>query len=282
MAAKQAENFWAGKKVLVTGGASFIGSHLVDRLVECGAHVRVVDDLTSGRLENLAAHLNDGQVEFRQADLREPGVARQAVEGVLDGQVARGEVRRAHEQGRRAEGAPFLAVRRGQARGGEMADHRALPVLADQVDEGLVDRDLLVPHALGDEDAERLGPVGRRRGDRDRRADRPEQVPAFPRRGRARQEEEVRHRDVVAAGGADDREAERVRPHRQRHEERAGAHRHRRSIERARAEGVGDGDRGEQRDARPRRGDDRPPPHAGRVPAGAPRASARSGSTRRS
>jgi nucleoside-diphosphate-sugar epimerase len=82
LAAKQAENFWAGKKVLVTGGASFIGSHLVDRLVECGAHVRVVDDLTSGRLENLAAHLNNGQVEFRQADLREPGVARQAIEGV--------------------------------------------------------------------------------------------------------------------------------------------------------------------------------------------------------
>ncbi len=82
MAAKQAENFWAGKKVLVTGGASFIGSHLVDQLVERGAQVRVVDDLTSGRLENLAAHLNNGQVEFCQADLREPGVARQAIEGV--------------------------------------------------------------------------------------------------------------------------------------------------------------------------------------------------------
>ncbi|MCL6565088.1 MAG: SDR family NAD(P)-dependent oxidoreductase [Acidobacteriia bacterium] len=82
MAVKHAESFWAGKKVLVTGGASFIGSHLVDRLVEGGARVRVVDDLTSGRLENLAAHLSNGQVEFRQADLREPGIARQAMEGV--------------------------------------------------------------------------------------------------------------------------------------------------------------------------------------------------------
>ena len=42
---------WDRKKVLVTGGASFIGSHLVDALLERGARVHVVDDLTSGRLE---------------------------------------------------------------------------------------------------------------------------------------------------------------------------------------------------------------------------------------
>lgn len=82
MAAKQSEGFWAGKKVLVTGGASFIGSHLVDQLVARGAKVRVVDDLTSGRLENIAGHLQDGRVEFQQADLREPGVAREALQGV--------------------------------------------------------------------------------------------------------------------------------------------------------------------------------------------------------
>ncbi|MFQ5860741.1 MAG: SDR family oxidoreductase [Dehalococcoidia bacterium] len=39
--------------VLVTGGAGFIGSHLVDRLVELGHHVVVIDDLSSGRLQNL-------------------------------------------------------------------------------------------------------------------------------------------------------------------------------------------------------------------------------------
>jgi len=45
----------AGKKILVTGGASFIGSHLVDKLVAIGADVTVVDDLSSGRLANLSA-----------------------------------------------------------------------------------------------------------------------------------------------------------------------------------------------------------------------------------
>jgi nucleoside-diphosphate-sugar epimerase len=64
---------------LVTGGASFIGSHLVDALVERGARVRVVDDLSSGKLENIQEHLATGRIEFMQADLREPGVARMAM-----------------------------------------------------------------------------------------------------------------------------------------------------------------------------------------------------------
>ena len=65
---------WSAQKVLVTGGASFIGAHLVDALVERGARVRIVDDLSSGRLENIQGHLVNGQVDFIQADLREPGV----------------------------------------------------------------------------------------------------------------------------------------------------------------------------------------------------------------
>jgi len=73
---------WAGKKALVTGGASFIGSHLVDQLLARGARVRVVDDLTSGRRENLATHLANGHVEFTEADLREAGVTRSAMEGI--------------------------------------------------------------------------------------------------------------------------------------------------------------------------------------------------------
>lgn len=71
---------WQEKKTLVTGGASFIGSHLTDALVERGTKVRVVDDLSSGRLENIQSHLASGRVEFIQADLREPGVARMAME----------------------------------------------------------------------------------------------------------------------------------------------------------------------------------------------------------
>src|SRR6266705_1008161 len=76
------ESFWTGKLVLVTGGASFIGSSLVDQLLARGAKARVVDDLTSGRLENLREHLGNNTLEFRQADLREPGVARAAMQGV--------------------------------------------------------------------------------------------------------------------------------------------------------------------------------------------------------
>jgi nucleoside-diphosphate-sugar epimerase len=70
---------WTGRRVLVTGGASFIGSHLVDALVEGGACVRVVDDLSSGTLANLGNQLGRSRFEFIQADLREPGVARAAL-----------------------------------------------------------------------------------------------------------------------------------------------------------------------------------------------------------
>src|SRR5439155_21455260 len=68
---------WADTRVLVTGGASFIGSHLVDRLVATGAKVRVADDLSSGRLENLASSIE--RVEFRLGDLRDREFAREAV-----------------------------------------------------------------------------------------------------------------------------------------------------------------------------------------------------------
>lgn len=74
--------FWANKRVLVTGGASFIGSHLVDALVIRGAEVRIVDDLSSGTLENIESHLAPGSIDFTRNDLREPGVARAAVQGV--------------------------------------------------------------------------------------------------------------------------------------------------------------------------------------------------------
>jgi len=73
---------WKGKNVLVTGGASFIGSHLVDALVELGAHVRVVDNLSSGKPENLRSHLRRGQVEFRQVDLLDPGLTQEVLRGI--------------------------------------------------------------------------------------------------------------------------------------------------------------------------------------------------------
>jgi UDP-glucose 4-epimerase len=73
---------WSGRRVLVTGGTSFIGSNLVDQLVNRGAKVRIVDDLTSGRLENVQRHLASGTAQFIEADLREPGVTRMAMHGI--------------------------------------------------------------------------------------------------------------------------------------------------------------------------------------------------------
>ena len=70
---------WNGKRVLVTGGASFIGSHLVDALIERGARIRVVDNLSSGKRENLKSHLDAGRIEFLHADLLDQATARKAV-----------------------------------------------------------------------------------------------------------------------------------------------------------------------------------------------------------
>jgi nucleoside-diphosphate-sugar epimerase len=64
---------YAEKRVLVTGGASFIGSHLVDALVRGGAIVTVVDDLSSGRMENLHESLE--KITFVRGDLRLQAVA---------------------------------------------------------------------------------------------------------------------------------------------------------------------------------------------------------------
>ena len=73
---------WRERRVLVTGGGSFIGSHLLDALIDRGARVRIVDDLSSGKIENIRQHLERGAVELIQADLREPGIAKQAVAGM--------------------------------------------------------------------------------------------------------------------------------------------------------------------------------------------------------
>jgi len=70
------------RRILVTGGAGFIGSHIVDRLIEEGYAVRVIDNLSSGRLENLARHRGNPQVEVIVGDLKKPEDALKAVEGV--------------------------------------------------------------------------------------------------------------------------------------------------------------------------------------------------------
>ena len=59
------------KTVLVTGGAGFIGSHLVDRLLELGHRVVVLDDLSSGRLANLPSRINFHHSDINEANLDE-------------------------------------------------------------------------------------------------------------------------------------------------------------------------------------------------------------------
>lgn len=63
-------------RVLVTGGAGFLGSHLVERLLDEGFHVDVVDDLSGGSLSNLSAARSDrtGRLTIHQVDVRDPGL----------------------------------------------------------------------------------------------------------------------------------------------------------------------------------------------------------------
>ena len=64
---------------MVTGGASFIGSHLVGALVAWGARVRVADNLSSGKLENIEGHVEKGRIEFIHGDLLDPEFTRRTV-----------------------------------------------------------------------------------------------------------------------------------------------------------------------------------------------------------
>jgi len=69
-----------GKRVLVTGGAGFIGSHLVDKLMEKEACVRIFDNLSSGSLENVGRWLNNRGFEFLKGDLLDKQDTQKAVE----------------------------------------------------------------------------------------------------------------------------------------------------------------------------------------------------------
>ncbi len=70
----------SGRTALVTGGAGFVGSHLVDRLVRDGWSVRVLDDLSTGREENLAHQR--GVVDLRVGDLCDPAQVDEVLDGV--------------------------------------------------------------------------------------------------------------------------------------------------------------------------------------------------------
>jgi UDP-glucose 4-epimerase len=67
----------ARKIAVVTGGAGFIGSHMVDVLLDHGYRVRVIDNLTGGRTANLAQHAKDSNLSFEKGDIRDidPGAS---------------------------------------------------------------------------------------------------------------------------------------------------------------------------------------------------------------
>ena len=72
-------------KYLVTGGAGFIGSHITRALLEQGAHVRILDNFSSGKRENIEAMIkqfNESQLEVLEGDVRDASRVMEAVRGV--------------------------------------------------------------------------------------------------------------------------------------------------------------------------------------------------------
>jgi nucleoside-diphosphate-sugar epimerase len=69
-------------EILVTGGAGFIGSHIVDRLLEEEFKVRVLDNLSTGEKKNLAQHQNKKNFHFIEGDIRNLELVKKAVRGV--------------------------------------------------------------------------------------------------------------------------------------------------------------------------------------------------------
>ncbi len=68
-------------KILITGGAGFIGSNLVDRFLEQGQQVVCLDDLSTGFEQNISQHYGDPNFTFIRGDIRDPVACRAAMKG---------------------------------------------------------------------------------------------------------------------------------------------------------------------------------------------------------
>lgn len=73
---------WKNVSVLVTGGASFIGTHLVKELVRRGAKVSVADNLTSGKLDNIMPLVSQEIIRFHEVDLKDLSAALAVMRGI--------------------------------------------------------------------------------------------------------------------------------------------------------------------------------------------------------
>lgn len=69
-------------KVLITGGAGFIGSHLVDELLASGHEVTVLDNISTGKLENLSHHEDDEKLAFIKGDVTKREEVRNSLKDV--------------------------------------------------------------------------------------------------------------------------------------------------------------------------------------------------------
>lgn len=59
------------KRVLITGGAGFLGSHLCDKFLSKGFHVTCMDNLITGSVDNIAHHIGNPNFHFIQHDVTE-------------------------------------------------------------------------------------------------------------------------------------------------------------------------------------------------------------------
>ena len=67
---------------LVTGGAGFIGSHLVERLLERGDRVRVVDDFSTGSVRNLDRVVDHSELEIQDGSITDPAFVEASIDGI--------------------------------------------------------------------------------------------------------------------------------------------------------------------------------------------------------